>query len=341
MKKKIINTILAAAISAIAITGCAFPGLGSTQDEEETEESRDRDDEDEDDEEDEEEPEEDSIDEEEQEKEDEAKEESEKDATDSEDTTAIPGTGAMASTLPDVGTEITFRGWNYLDFGTEPSDFFRVDDIDYNLDYYGLITVEYEDGQKDFVRDHLVDELEITFIYSEDLYGQQINRITPTSIKLAPEDKNAGNYYDPETDPLRGLVADDILSKFRATNAVKEPDSIYGEGDRLGHWVQQTIGLDGFSDELREMGSHIGNANEYFFGTDVANNFNNNIPSMYGAYFTLKDYYTSDGERSADFFESVMEDCEYLGSGDPDQIKEMYDDLQEFITACNNIIREK
>ncbi|WP_282570537.1 hypothetical protein [Butyrivibrio fibrisolvens] len=40
---------------------------------------------------------------------------------------------------------------------------------------------------------------------------------------------------------------------------------------------------------------------------------------MYAKYFTLKDYDTSDGANS----------------------KEYYDDLQEFITGCNNIIREK
>ncbi len=156
-----------------------------------------------------------------------------------------------------------------------------------------------------------------------------------------PEDATAASSYSADTDPLRGLVADDILDKYRATNPVKHPDSIRDEAKRLGHWVQKTLARDGFPEEIKEMGDHIGYANEYAYGTDIGNNFDNNFPYYYVDYFVLKDYYTSEGARCTEFYENLIEANEALGDGDPKSIDQLYEDLKEFITACNNIIRGK
>ncbi|ADL35841.1 hypothetical protein bpr_III155 [Butyrivibrio proteoclasticus B316] len=133
--------------------------------------------------------------------------------------------------------------------------------------------------------------------------------------------------------------ADDILEKFRASRPVKYPDSIYGEGDVLGRWAMATIGKNNIPEEVREKGRHIGAAHEYWFGTDIANNFSNNIPTMYGTYYALKDYYTSEGRNSAEFYQEMKDDC--WGS-DPDKdatIKKMYESLKDVISDFNNLIR--
>lgn len=55
----------------------------------------------------------------------------------------------------------------------------------------------------------------------------------------------------------------------------------------------------------------------------------------------MKDYYTSDGTGSREFYESVSEENDFLGNGDPENIEKMCSDMRDFITDCNNIIRKK
>ncbi len=139
------------------------------------------------------------------------------------------------------------------------------------------------------------------------------------------------------TDPLEGLVSNDILAKFRESNPVKNPDSIQKEALALGNWVQKSIGK--IPAATREKGEDIGRRYEFWFGTDIGNNFDANLPRIYEAYYCLKDYYTSDKTRSADFYNGVMEENEFLGNGNPENIEKMYTDMQGFITDCNNSIR--
>ncbi|MCR5357769.1 MAG: hypothetical protein K6E63_10265 [Lachnospiraceae bacterium] len=140
-------------------------------------------------------------------------------------------------------------------------------------------------------------------------------------------------------DPLEGLVAYDILDKFRALESVKDAGSIYDEGCALGSWVQKSIGRGMLPDKVKDIGVTIGNRYEFWFGTDISNNYEDNFPSVYGTYYALKDYYNSEGVNSTDFYNSVLQENEYMGNGDPENIKKMYADLQKFITECNNIVR--
>ncbi len=41
--------------------------------------------------------------------------------------------------------------------------------------------------------------------------------------------------------------------------------------------------------------------------------------------------------KSGDPLKELVND--YFGNGDPETIRMMYQDMQEFVTACNNIIR--
>jgi hypothetical protein len=141
------------------------------------------------------------------------------------------------------------------------------------------------------------------------------------------------------TDPLQGLVADDILDPFRAFAPVGNADSVYDEAFALGCWVQDRIGKNKVPGKIRGLGDSIGLRYEFHFGTDVSNNFDNNFPRIYGTYYALKDFYTSGGKRNADYYALVCEDNELLGYGDPEDIKKMYADLRDFVTACNNFVR--
>ena len=69
------------------------------------------------------------------------------------------------------------------------------------------------------------------------------------------------------------------------------------------------------------------------------NNFDDNIPRMYKTYYALKEYYTTGGKWGKDFYDSLMEENEYFGNGNPENINNLYLELQNFITACNNIVR--
>ena len=243
--------------------------------------------------------------------------------------------------LPEVGKEYSFRGWISNQLGAESYSYISFDESNYDLNFDYLISLEeMSNEQRAYIKANLYEEFEISFIYTEDMGKYDIYSVKPVSIKVVPEDTSSA-AYSADTDPLRGLVADDILDKYRATNSVKNPDSIREEAKRLGHWVQKTIAKDGFPEEIMEMGSHIGNANEYAYGTDVSNNFDNNFANFYVDYFLLKDYYTSEGTRSTEFYENLIEANEDLGDGDPKSIDELYEDLKVIITACNNIIRSK
>ncbi|WP_022764272.1 hypothetical protein [Butyrivibrio sp. XPD2006] len=242
---------------------------------------------------------------------------------------------------PEVGSELSFRGY-YSYQGPEMPRFFVFEDSDYDVDFDSMIGVDLTSEQGDFVLANPYEEFEITFVLTEkSMYGGEIYHVTAENIEIVRESPAAAAYYDASTDPLNGLVADDILTKFRATNRVKDMDSVSEEGIALGHWAQRTIGKDGFSDEVREMGRHIGNRYEFCFGTDIGNNFDNNVPYMYGVYYALKDYFTSDGKNSKEYYEGLVEDNEGLGTGDPEWIKDMYLDLQEIISVFNGIIREQ
>lgn len=243
---------------------------------------------------------------------------------------------------PEVGKELYFHGY-YSNQGPESSDYFSVVDSnpEYDLDYDYLVSVDLTKKQKDYVLANPYDEFEITFVYTEEMQDREIYNVKAENIEIVKEDPSAGANYDASTDPLAGLVAEDILTGFRTTNAVKDTGSINSEATALGHWVQKTIGKDGFSEEMKENGKHIGYGYEFCFGTDISNNFDNNLPTMYGIYYALKDYYTSDGARSKDYYDRLMENNNYLGTGNPETIKQLYQDLQEFISTCNNLIRER
>ena len=143
----------------------------------------------------------------------------------------------------------------------------------------------------------------------------------------------------PSKDPLRGLVAEDILTKFRAAQPVVRDNGVREEAHRLGVWVQDSIDMDRLPSAVSAMGKRIGQKYEFWFGTDISNNLDSNFPKIYEAYFTLKDYYTSGG--SVPFYEEISDENDFFGNGDPETIRMMYKDMQEFITACNNTIRKK
>ena len=143
------------------------------------------------------------------------------------------------------------------------------------------------------------------------------------------------------SDPLKDLVAGDILVVYRAKNPIQNNLSVEEEARALGLWVQDNIGKENFPTDILQMGTNIGNRYEFCFGTDISNNFDDNFPRIYETYYALKDYYNSKGRWSSDYYKSLMEENELLGNGDPQNIRNMYADLQEFVTACNNLVRGK
>ena len=241
--------------------------------------------------------------------------------------------------LPEPGTELSFRGW-YSKQGSYPPEFFSFEDSDCDLNFENSIGVDLTDKQKDFVLANPYEKFEITFEFTEEsMYNDYIYHVKAKDIEIVPEDPSAAATYDASTDPLVGLVAEDILTRFRATNPVKNKDSVSEESLALGRWARKTIGKDGFSEEVREKGKGV--SYEFWFGTDVGNNFDNNVPYMYETYYTLKDYFTSDGKNNKDYYDEAVEENEYLGDGDPERIKQMYQDMQEIVTIFNNLIREQ
>ena len=135
-----------------------------------------------------------------------------------------------------------------------------------------------------------------------------------------------------------GLVAEDILTRFRAAQPVIRNNGVREEAYRLGVWVRDSIGMDRLPAAVSVRGKQIGQKYEFWFGTDISNNLDSNFPKIYEAYFTLKDYYTSGG--NIPFYEEVSDENDFFGNGDPETIRMMYKDMQEFITACNNTVRQ-
>ncbi|RKM56527.1 hypothetical protein D6853_06995 [Butyrivibrio sp. X503] len=237
------------------------------------------------------------------------------------------------------GSEHSFYGWCNRISDESTYSHFEFDEADDDIVYAAGVSVDITSKQRKFIEANPYEEFKVTYVYTKDMDNHAVESVKATNIEIA--DDNFKNRKSAEGDPLKGLVADDILEKFRASRPVKKPDSVEYEARALGHWVQETIGKDGFSEELREKGTDIGNGYEFCFGTDVGNNFDNNVPRMYEVYFTLKDYYNSDGKNNKEYYDDLIEDNEDLGNGDPKKIDQMYSDLQEFISMCNNVIRER
>ncbi|WP_022762402.1 hypothetical protein [Butyrivibrio sp. AD3002] len=141
-----------------------------------------------------------------------------------------------------------------------------------------------------------------------------------------------------DRDPLEGLVREDILKRFRKSNPYRTGNGTAEEARRLGFWVKDSIKVQ-MPERLKEHGEEIGQKYEFYFGTDIGNNLENNFPHIYEAYFTLKDYIYNGG--NVEFYNSLIESNAYLGDGKTETIYQMYKDLQKFITECNNVIRRK
>lgn len=244
------------------------------------------------------------------------------------------------SMVPEEGDEISFRGWvSNVGDSSDDGYYISFNSSDYDVDFDYFIHVYVTNEQKAFIEANKYDELEITFIYEKNEYGYDIYSATPVDIKVVTDDPADIANYDESIDPLKGLVADDILTAFRSEHTVKDPTSVKEEAVRLGHWVQKTIGKNGFTEENKEKGTDIGYSYEFCFGTDISNNIENNLPYMYKVYYALKDYYNSNGTNNKAMYDALVEQNEDLGNGDPARIDKMYKDLQEFISICNGLVR--
>lgn len=212
------------------------------------------------------------------------------------------------SMVPEEGDEISFRGWvSNVGDNSDDGYYISFNSSDYDVDFDYFIHVYVTNEQKSFIEANKYDELEISFIYEKNEYGYDIYSATPVDIKVVTDDPADIANYDESIDPLKGLVADDILTAFRSEHTVKDPTSVKEEAVRLGHWVQKTIGKDGFTEENKEKGTDIGYSYEFCFGTDVSNNIENNLPYMYKVYYALKDYYNSNGTNSKDMYDALVE----------------------------------
>ncbi len=184
--------------------------------------------------------------------------------------------------------------------------------------------------------------VETSFIRLDEKTGNKVTISHCENPDINNQDSDQAKDSDddkiPNNDPLKGLVRGDILKRFRASNPYREGNGVQEEARRLGNWVKDSI-KNHMPDSLKEQGESIGRKYEFYFGTDIGNNLNNNFPYIYMAYFTLKDYYFNG--RNVEFYNGLIEDDSYLGSGDPETIDQMYKDMQAFITECNNYIRRK
>lgn len=238
-----------------------------------------------------------------------------------------------------TGTEHTFYGWYSDEYLDAQWIWPRVDRSADALEYDGIVTVAINEEQRAFVAAHSYEEFKITYVFNEDI-DEQTRELNAVKIEVASDEEVTRGLTDLGPDPLKNLAADDILEKFRATRPVRYPGSIYDEGYVLGRWVMKTIGKDNISEELREKGRHIGAANEFWFGTDIANNFSNNIPVMYGTYYALKDYYTSGGMSNTEFYQEMIKACWQENPDKDATILNLYDSLRDVISDFNNQIRE-
>ena len=142
------------------------------------------------------------------------------------------------------------------------------------------------------------------------------------------------------SDPLKGLVADDILTPFRAEipvgHAGIDDDPVLIEACTLGAWVHQKLG-NSVASEIYAKGQNIGNTYEWLFGGDIDNNFDNNFALIYAYYFGMK----SEDQRGVDGRTYQILYAMYDDGGASQEFGRLYKDMQEFVTACNNAIRKK
>ena len=141
---------------------------------------------------------------------------------------------------------------------------------------------------------------------------------------------------------LKGLVADDILDWYLSENYYNPysdhtvADDAYELGDWVGNKLQNATG------KMVSISNNIGSTYEWLYGTDIANNITNNFRSYYQHYFTLKDYYTSNGKNSKDEYNALARDCNNWGPGNAQvTLQQLYNDLQLFITESNNEMRKR
>ena len=92
-------------------------------------------------------------------------------------------------------------------------------------------------------------------------------------------------------------------------------------------------GSNAAADEALVFAEEIGRRYEWACGTDISNTPGNNLTQRYRDYDTLKDSSISNGTRSAAYYEDLQESHVPIGSGDPDNIADLYYDLRDFITA--------
>lgn len=149
----------------------------------------------------------------------------------------------------------------------------------------------------------------------------------------------------PAAEALKGLVADDILKYSRnsgeAPMAYPDAEGTYPvekAAYELGRWVAGRIPrLPGY---VAEKAAAVNNRHEWCFGTDVSNSTENNFPSYYAYYFALKEYYQSNGAKSADTYRGLLSDAEFFHEEQAaDYVRALYDDLRPLITDFNNLIR--
>ena len=159
-----------------------------------------------------------------------------------------------------------------------------------------------------------------------------------TSAALLITGVGAVTAYAAVQDPLAGVVREDIRSAFRAEVPAglqgRTGDPVVDEAMALGAWIRQKMGSEVPAD-IYQQGQNIGNRYEWFFGTDVSNNFENNFPWIYGIYFGMK----SENQRKVTGTAYSMLGQYYEGAGASREFGRLYSDCQGFITACNNVAR--
>lgn len=143
---------------------------------------------------------------------------------------------------------------------------------------------------------------------------------------------------------LKGLAADDIYSAFQAETYMESAyglENVYeAEGYRLGQWVYWRIGTPPAA--IINQSKNIGDTYEWAYGTDISNNFEENFACYYRDYYSLKNYFNNNHFLGEETYSRLVEDATFMGVSNPHaEIRNMYYDLQIFITNCNNIVRGK
>ena len=146
---------------------------------------------------------------------------------------------------------------------------------------------------------------------------------------------------------LKGLVANDILSQFsRSAYSGKtwlDPksdtdDAVADSAYVLGLWAWETIQR--LPQDIRNKAVTLNNRYEWCFGTDIGNSIPNNFPYYYSYYFALKNYYGSNGKKSAYTYSLLYREASEYGNPEK-RIRGLFEELQPLITDFNNILRSK